>query len=417
MTEQKLVIVVMGQNCEKFIPMCLNSVIEADAIVYCDGESSDDTLSIVHSPAVDIIKNSYNQEDPQMNGKQRNFYLDYVKKNYPNDWCLVLDADEVLDTDGIKKIKEFLSSQTERVFDVHMRHLHENLGREDATVDRHYVLHRLFKITNDLIYPEVEHPVLQGTFTTKGKCEVTVFHLAHIDHCFSIKKRYEKQIKHSNIHTPEFLDSWKDSHMLGVFPNKQVNILEVPDVITNYFHINKDKYYFISRGIELKHPIQVKQWYDYFKPDSVLDLGCGRGVYLYFWRWFVERSWGIELSNWAVNHQFIDGILEADICDESKYKNTDLITAIDVLEHLTDEQLDKTLKNMSKFGKKFLFSIPFIGDPNLDNDKTHIQKKTKEDWIELIESYGIKLEEVPLHFLFREQILIGRKKYLNITNT
>ena len=72
---------------------------------------------------------------------------------------------------------------------------------------------------------------------------------------------------------------------------------------------------------------------------------------------------------------------------------------------------------MSKFGKKFLFSIPFIGDPNLDNDKTHIQKKTKEDWIELIESYGIKLEEVPLHFLFREQILIGRKKYLNITNT
>lgn len=111
----KLVVVVMGQNCEKFIEMCLESVKQADAIIYCDGGSTDKTLNIVrdflsiHQKGYDYtIKQSYNQEDLGMNGKQRNFYLDYVKKNYPGWYCLVLDADEVLDEGGIQKIKEFL---------------------------------------------------------------------------------------------------------------------------------------------------------------------------------------------------------------------------------------------------------------------------------------------------------------------
>ena len=45
---EKLVVVIMGQNCEKFIGMCLESVKESDAIVYCDGGSTDGTLDIVN---------------------------------------------------------------------------------------------------------------------------------------------------------------------------------------------------------------------------------------------------------------------------------------------------------------------------------------------------------------------------------
>ena len=39
---QKLVVCIMGQNCEKFIGMCLESVKDADSIVYCDGGSEPD---------------------------------------------------------------------------------------------------------------------------------------------------------------------------------------------------------------------------------------------------------------------------------------------------------------------------------------------------------------------------------------
>ena len=108
----KLVVVIMGQNCEKFIGMCLESVKDADAIVYCDGGSQDRTKSMVREFLEEkegaIIEQWYNQTDKQMNGKQRNFYLNYLKENYPNDWALCLDADEVVE--DLSKIKEFIQT-------------------------------------------------------------------------------------------------------------------------------------------------------------------------------------------------------------------------------------------------------------------------------------------------------------------
>ena len=132
-TTQRLVVVIMGQNCERFIEMCLESVKDADEIVYCDGGSIDGTLDIVNGfitkeintgkPMPEgtlwyakhpiVIENKYNQEDLGMNGKQRNFYLNYLKSNYPGWYCLVLDADEVLEEGGIQKIKEFLDKNGE----------------------------------------------------------------------------------------------------------------------------------------------------------------------------------------------------------------------------------------------------------------------------------------------------------------
>ena len=44
----KIVAGIMGQNCERFIDMCLESVKDADAIVYLDGGSTDKTIQIVY---------------------------------------------------------------------------------------------------------------------------------------------------------------------------------------------------------------------------------------------------------------------------------------------------------------------------------------------------------------------------------
>jgi hypothetical protein len=86
-----------------------------------------------------------------------------------------------------------------------------------------------------------------------------------------------------------------------------------------------------------------------------------------------------------------------------------LILAVDILEHLDDRQLANTLKIMAKCGKRFLFSIPFEGNPNLMDDKTHKQFKTKEEWIKLIESYGINLKDAPKEWAYADQLLIGEK--------
>lgn len=409
----KLIVCIMGQDCQRFLPMCLESVKDADGIIFCDGGSTDKTGEIlkefiVKNKWLSVIKNDYNQEDKTMNGKQRNFYLKYLKENYPNDWALCIDADEVVES--LADIKKFIQTAENGLYSVKMRHFIGNLGFEDASQPFHVVLNRLFKISEAGVYPEVEHPVLTGNVKGATDC-TTIWHLSYIPNTWEIKKKYENHLKKSNMHTPEYLKSWYWQHLFGRFPVKPINIKEIPDIILKEFGIDKDEVYYLDRGIELKHSIMVKQWQKYFKPKSVLDLGCGLGCYLFYWEQFTEHCIGLEISKWACEHKVCESpVHNMDISKDRFYDNCDLITAIDVLEHLDNEQLDRTLQIMAKYGKRFLFSIPFKGDPNLMADKTHKQFRTREEWKTLIESHGIKVELPPSDWLFANQIYVGTKK-------
>jgi glycosyltransferase involved in cell wall biosynthesis len=419
----KLIVCIMGQNCEKFIGMCLESVKGADAIVYCDGGSEDGTMLKItkfeqeNQLGFGFIKNigqEYNQEDKEMNGKQRNFYLNYLKENYPNDWAICLDADEVCE--DVSKIRDFIQVAVPGLYSVKMRHFIGDLGHEDAITPEHVCLNRLFKISEAGSYPLVEHPVLTPRDLKEGEDPTpigiyrgtTIWHLAYIPNLWDIKRRYDSHLKKSNMHTPEYLHNWYKAHLFGQYPKSDINLTDIPGIILKEFGIDKDELYFANRGIELKHPLMVKQWNAYFRPISVLDLGCGRGPYLFFWNWFTIAS-GIEISKYAVDNAFVKGIRWGSIVDEKQYDTDDLIIAFDVLEHLTYEELDKTLENMNKHGEKFLISVPFRGTPNCDNDSTHKIKETKEWWIEKLGKY-MTILETPKDWLFNEQIIIGEKK-------
>jgi len=421
MTE-KIVTVVMGQDNEQFRNMCFSSIKDSDEIVYCDGGSSSpwfedeiSELSKLIGKNIKVIKNNYSQEDAEMNGKQRNFYLNYIKKHYPNYWCLAIDLDEVVD--DFSKIKEFIQNAPVGIYSVHMRHFMYNFGFEDATQKVHFVPNRLFKISEADRYPLAEHTILQSKtgIYAKTTC-TTIWHLAHTNHCFSIKKRYDKNIKHSNIHNKEFLDAWYRMHLFGTYPVTQVNPKDIPKIILNEFEIDKDEFYFANRGLESKHFIMAKQWMDYFKPKNCIEYGCGRAPYGYAIKSYGYDYKGIELSKYAVNHAFVP-IEQGDITVLSGSNKSSLTLCIDVLEHLKNDELGRFLKYISDNGDKFIFSIPFDADPelnipadpNLRNDATHIQFKSKREWIKLIESYGIKIKNPPKDWLYSNQILIGEK--------
>lgn len=113
------------------------------------------------------------------------------------------------------------------------------------------------------------------------------------------------------------------------------------------------------------------------------------------------------------HHAFCEDVIKGDITklklDTSTYNEKwDLITAIDVLEHLDNEGLNYTLQLMAENGNKFLFSIPFEGDPNLEADSTHKIRETKEWWVNKLSQY-FKIKDAPKDWLFNEQILIGEK--------
>ncbi len=416
---QKLVVVIMGQNCEKFIGMCLDSVKSADAIVYCDGGSTDKTREIVaefiRNKNGMMILNDYNQEDKGMNGKQRNFYLKYLKKNYPDYWCLVLDADEVVY--DLNEIKKFIQVMPQGVYSPKMRHLIGNLGYEDSIKPEHFVLHRLFHISMADRYPEKEHPILipkQGNKVIPygGTDCTTIWHLAYIPGMFDIKKRYDNHLKKSQIHSKEYLRDWYYKHLFGTYPISKVNSIELPKPLLNYFGVDVDEVYFAThRKIELKHFLMMQQWCEHFKPTSILDLGCGIGMYGFVSKAFGIPYLGIEISEYAVktNPYRIEKI-QGDITKDLEHKNAgDLVLVLDVLEHIKYEDLDKTLKNISKCGKHFIFSLPYLGDPNLNADPTHIIKETKDWWINrLSEYFDLNLEKQD--WMYEHQTLVGKPK-------
>jgi len=154
----------------------------------------------------------------------------------------------------------------------------------------------------------------------------------------------------------------------------------------------------------------VIQWNNYFNPESVLDLGCGVGPYLYFWKLLGKEAKGIELSQWAIDHAVAPNISQGDITD-FKSGGAELVTAIDVLEHIDYDKIQQAIDNVCKATEEnLLISVPVIGDSNLDKDETHKIKEKKEWWIKQFTDRGLIHEPTPKDWMFKEQLFIFKRK-------
>jgi len=332
---EKLIAGIMGQDCIKFLPMCIESLKTADRIVYIDGGSKDNSVEYAKEQGCEIIVNKYNQADHGMNGKQRNIFLQYLKKNYPEEWCIFVDADEVVE--DLNKIKEFIQTAEQGLYSVKMRHFIGDLGHEDATRQIHLVPHRLFKIKCADKYPEQEHPVLTskaGIPCHPTDC-TTIWHLAYIPNIWDIKRRYENHLKKSKIHSRQFLRQWYKAHLFGEYPKAEINKEEIPEIILKEFLLSKDEIYFEKRGLELKHFIDAIHWKEFFKSETATLYGCGRGPRVFALKEMGIDAMGIEISEYAIENSICgkERIRKGDI--RKDVHEADLIIAYDVLEHLS----------------------------------------------------------------------------------
>jgi len=398
-------VVVMGQNCKRTLGLCLDSVKSADNLIYLDGGSDDGSINLAVEKGAILIENEYSQEDFGMNGKQRNYYLNYMKKNYPG-WCLAIDADEVVEDLG--ELKEVIQKLPKGVYSVKMRHFIGNLGQEDFTQPEHFVLNRLFHTDAADGYQEAEHTVLKANdgFTMAAVKNTTIWHLSYIPNLWELKDKYENHLKKSNMHTKEFLKGWYYAHLFGKYPTKEVNPEEIPKIILNDFGIDKDEFYFSKRILESKHFLDALDWKNFFKCESVIEFGCGLGPRVYAMNKIGLNAKGIEISKYAVDNAYDKNIKLGNILNKIDYKS-DLVVAYDVLEHLEYKDLNKAIDNLINSSKKYiLISVPVIGDPNLEADKTHKIKETKEWWIKKFTNKELKLIKTPENFLFKEQLII-----------
>lgn len=425
MISDKLIAVVIGQDCEKTIDMCISSLKDADKIVFVDGGSTDNTLNIIGNRAK-ILYHKFDKENPLAISKQRQFYLDYLKQNHLFDMCIVLDADEVLDDDGVENIKNWVSIATDSlerypIADVAMQHLINNLITVDATQQIHFVPGRLFIVKDELFYPDGEHTVLnyKGKEKEPIKCaDTTIWHLGYLGGIWDVKKRYDEQKKRNSGHPKEYLNAWYQTHIFGQYPMRLINPIELPTTILKYYGIDKDAIYFANRGIEVKHYQMAKQWSEYFDDNdyrfTILEMGCGRAPYGLAFQTVCEDAeyHGIDISEFAIRNTLVpfDDVEVGDITTYKSEYPAKLVIAFDVLEHVKINDLDKAIQNVIDNSEKYiLISVPVVGDPNLNNDPTHKIKENKDWWINKFTSKGVKLIKTPEHFLYKEQIMIFEK--------
>lgn len=143
------------KNEEAMLARCLESVKEADEIVVVDTGSIDKTKEV----AADLADKISDFEWCDDFAKARN----YAKSLCTGDWILSIDADEVLEDDGIAKIKEFLSSYEPKKGVV-------GIKMKSGNTEYHVV--RLFKNSENLFFKGMIHEAINEV--AEDKINVTI---------------------------------------------------------------------------------------------------------------------------------------------------------------------------------------------------------------------------------------------------
>jgi hypothetical protein len=116
--------------------------------------------------------------------------------------------------------------------------------------------------------------------------------------------------------------------------------------------------------------------------DRILDYGCAVGFLVTGFRTLGFKCDGYDISAWAKQIALSRGVRYVPF----KPRNYDLIIALDVFEHMTDEGIKLALENFKS--SMLVTRIPCALLPGQtfhlevsQADKTHINCKTSEEWI------------------------------------
>lgn len=126
------------------------------------------------------------------------------------------------------------------------------------------------------------------------------------------------------------------------------------------------------------------------RPQSVLELGCGRGYILKRLQDKGVRGMGLEISRHCWLTRVCDGILEWDLCETPwplKDKEIDLVFSAACLEHIPEEHIDAVVKEMMRVGQRCLHGIDF-GHKDDGFDKTHCLLRDRDWWLNKIPERG-----------------------------
>ncbi|EPB9126114.1 glycosyltransferase [Campylobacter coli] len=120
MNLKQISVIIIIKNAEQTLLECLNSLKDFDEIILLNNESSDNTLNVANEFKKDFANLHIYHSAFIGFGALKNLALSYAK----NDWILSIDADEVLENECIKELKN-LELQEDNIIALSRKNLYK----------------------------------------------------------------------------------------------------------------------------------------------------------------------------------------------------------------------------------------------------------------------------------------------------
>ena len=258
----KLTVSILTKNEEERLPAALASVSWADEIVVTDSGSTDRTVEIAEAAGARVLFREFDDYSAQHN---------WVFERIENPWIMVLDADEVVDEELARSIRDTLASEPKyEVYQV-VRDSFVLGRRMRSTSWSHERLPRLFK-KGALVYSGLVHQTPEYGDRQVGLLKGRLLHYTYRD------------LEQYFLKFQQFTSLWaKDQHAKG----RRVSLpLCAANSLWRFFHnyfIRRDildgRYGFIMSVLAMAYNFvkYVKLW-DLNRLDDLRQKGGGHAL-------------------------------------------------------------------------------------------------------------------------------------------
>lgn len=160
---------------------------------------------------------------------------------------------------------------------------------------------------------------------------------------------------------------------------------------------------------------RARRYIEFFRPGSVVDVGCGTGNLVWGFRRSGVEARGIELSPDAIRQSAkevrpflqLGDVLDTGLPDES----FDLVTCIDVLEHIPPPDSDQAIGELHRIARRHvLLHVCLWSEGNASRDPTHVNLRSRRYWTGKLRRRGYELIEVPPDFPCGHNAFIVKKE-------
>ena len=124
------------------------------------------------------------------------------------------------------------------------------------------------------------------------------------------------------------------------------------------------------------------------KPRSVFDAGCAKGLLVEaFWGRGIE-AWGVDISSYAISkvRRDMQPYCRVASLTEPIVRTYDLITCIEVLEHMTADEALVAIRNLTAATDVILFS----SSPSDFDEPTHVNVRPVISWLRLFAEFNFQ---------------------------